>query len=256
MYYVPSLSTDSCKDGVLGVILLDAAYDCKYLTKQYPEDLLYGIYSNRKSICADTSTDCCAACTTVAVETECQDEVLGIQLADGSYSCKYLTEKLPEDAITGIYNSRESICANQQTKCCSSCKIVKEEAACNDGILGVRIAGGSYACKYLTNEYPEDRMIGIYNNRKSVCSMSTTNCCASCKVVAIETCEDEALGVQLAGGSYSCKYLTARYTEDNILGIYNSRATICKTSTTQCCASCKQVADEVSLVNRLHVLSK
>lgn len=218
-----------------------------YLTKYYDEDRMIGIYDNRKSICENAITNCCASCKVVAMETACEDEVLGVHIVDGDYSCKYLTKQYAEDQIRGIYHSRESLCADPSTKCCASCKTVAMETACKDDEPGIWLAGSGYSCKYLTQLYAEDQVIGIYSNRKSICADSSTKCCASCKVVAANTCEDDVTGVQLASGSYSCKYLTERYPEDQVLGIYDDRVAICNDSTTKCCASCKNITEQVSL---------
>lgn len=210
-----------------------------------PEDRFVGIYRARESICNQTITDCCASCKIVAKETACQDEALGVQVAGGRYACKYLTKQYSEDRLIGIYASRERICKSPLTQCCESCKVVAKETACRDERMGIKLADGSYSCKYLVRYYPEDRLIGIYNDRKAICASSLTKCCASCKIVADEICEDEQNGIQIAGGSYSCKYLTHFYPEDAVLGIYSSRIQMCENPLTKCCASCRNITNEV-----------
>lgn len=175
--------TDTCTDAPYGVQIPDGSYSCNRLVQQLPEDQITGIYRNRKSICQMATTDCCASCETVAMETACEDESLGIDLNIGFYSCKYLTKQYPEDESLGIYQNGETICQDSRTKCCASCKIVAEEFNCQDDANGIHLGDGSYPCKYLTGRYEEDRLLGIYDNRVQICQDPMTQCCQTCKTV-------------------------------------------------------------------------
>lgn len=119
--------------------------------------------------------------------------------------------------------------------------------ACNTGEpdgTGVELLGTKYDCKYLRSYHPEDKYIGIYNSRKFHCQMPHTDCCETCNHVL--SCQDApGNGIYLAEMYFNCSFLQKYHTDDEYVGIYKNRKSICKQSTTDCCESCEKVFNEV-----------
>jgi hypothetical protein len=171
--------------------------NCKFLLQYYPSDLFIGIYTNREYMCTNvTSTDCCSTCAAVLTEMKCQRG----QLADGKgvfvagidryFDCKYLRSYYDEDKFVGIYKNRIEYCVATNTGCCKTCAEVRFEEQCKKGSVqdgkGVFVEGANkyFECKYLTQEYPEDKFVGIYKNREAYCASSNTDCCTTCAKIS------------------------------------------------------------------------
>lgn len=194
-------ATGPCADSSLpdgrGVYLdaLTDYKDCKYLLRFYPEDRYVGIYANREYFCTyRTSTDCCSACASVLDDVKCKNgetkdgKGVFVAGADRYFECKYLKRFYEEDKYVGIYENRLDFCnqTRKRTDCCSTCADVVAENECRKGKVpdgkGVYLGGVDryFECRYLREFYPEDKLVGIYDNRVEFCNDAKTDCCTTC----------------------------------------------------------------------------
>ncbi|XP_052803202.1 uncharacterized protein LOC128233533 isoform X1 [Mya arenaria] len=215
----PTTSTESCVDvPVGGVGIGELAQDCHRLTD--PADFL-GIFRERVRHCSDpeTSRKCCASCSrvfsgetfpTAPTRSSVATDAPGTPptrppLKDTcTYGCVWagsgtlaggceilLDRKQMTQKIAAYY------CTNGFAQGCKyTCSLVRnagENTAVPTTIppttadpcvdVHVWIGDGSRDCKYLTAFYPEDRIYGIYSNRKELCKSRNTRCCQSCRRV-------------------------------------------------------------------------
>lgn len=115
---------------------------------------------------------------TAATKEACVDEEPGIVLLGKGYDCSYLSTN--KESVVGIYDHRDQFCRKESTKCCATCKAIRE---CVDQPNGIYILGMYKECKYLLEYFPEDQVFGIYDNRHMICGWGTTSCCKSCEIV-------------------------------------------------------------------------
>ncbi|KAL4229311.1 hypothetical protein ACF0H5_012353 [Mactra antiquata] len=219
----------SCQDHPNGIYLVEMYFDCKYLLKPYPEDRKVGIYKSRNKLCKDTMTKCCHSCAiiknqslnsgtskdrrpTTRMVTTTQHTVLKppitetheyidtcnnhcIWIADGSYGrCSWLTNPLKS-----VYKTRLTICRqNMAPGCRGTCQSILMEpktsfthmpiktsstpAPCIDNHL--MVDKHSVDCKALLQ--PKSH---VYERRKSLCKLNTTQCCEACKHIHKEQSE-------------------------------------------------------------------
>lgn len=255
----------ACEDVHNGISLADSTYECAKLNDV--NDKL-GIYNNRVSICKEKSTSCCVTCRDIL--PECTDMTSGAIFNNKAYDCTLL---LDQTDLSGVYENRISVCADNDTQCCSTCKEVTRLSAigphCELTNTGVYIADGSYACANLLDV--NDRL-GIYQNRQRICSEKQTQCCMTCETVRQELGaaisskgterpttpastippktiiignpsinKDCERNVWVAGGAYDCMYLTDT---SNKYGIYQKRLEFCNTGEADCCITCNKIRQE------------
>lgn len=114
-----------------------------------------------------------------------QPDGTGIEILGTRYDCKYLQSYYEEDRYIGIYDNRRSYCEMPHTDCCATCSKI---LSCTDAPYnGIYLAESYFSCSYLLEYHPEDRMVGIYKNRRFVCEQATTDCCESCQKVLAES---------------------------------------------------------------------
>ncbi|XP_052255188.1 uncharacterized protein LOC127860915 isoform X1 [Dreissena polymorpha] len=222
----PLTAATPCTDHPEGVWTGVGSRDCKYLTRYYPEDRIWGVYAAKETLCADRQTRCCASCKRISegenfptiptaatpkatehapqtytreepsFQDTCTDQCLsGVGGTVPGSTCAWLLDR---KRLT--MKSATNFCNNGFARgCARSCNELKkmavdvpssaqnvQEGACTDLPEGVWIADGSRDCKYLTRLYTEDRIWGVYAARERLCADPSTRCCASCKVVKAE----------------------------------------------------------------------
>ncbi|XP_053408266.1 uncharacterized protein LOC123561024 isoform X2 [Mercenaria mercenaria] len=269
----PAQYKDTCENNCLW-IADGATGRCSWLF-----DESRSTYKIRHTLCNGFASGCERTCHIISEESKstrqpgstetttaravCEDTFMMVEKY--SYACSDLL-----NPSSNIYNNRQALCSSDRSSCCVTCEQVNNseksstttatsvqstiekptpaqyKEACNTGDkdgTGVELLGTHYDCKYLRDFYPEDRHIGIYESRNYHCRMPLTDCCQTCN--RILSCEDApSNGIYLAERYFNCSFLLKYNPDDEHVGIYKDRRSICKQTMTDCCASCEKVAQE------------